>query len=58
MMPPAFRIFRVNPVMGICGMRSIAIHLPFAAGGVFNNGVSRNRIFRNGMLRNGVFRKT
>ena len=47
MMPPAFRIFRVNPVMGICGMRSIAIHLPFAAGGVSGNGIFRNGVFSN-----------
>ena len=47
MMPPAFRIFRVNPVIGICGMRSIAIHLPFAAGGVSGNDAFRNGVFRN-----------
>ena len=44
MMPPAFRIFRVNPVIGICEMRSIAIHLPFAASG---DGVFCNAVFRN-----------
>jgi hypothetical protein len=30
MISPAFKIFRVSPVMGIRGMRSTPIHLPFA----------------------------
>src|SRR5271169_1780148 len=58
MMPPAFRIFRVNPVMGICGMRFVAIHLPLAAGEISGNGIFLNRILRNRIFRNGVFRKT
>ncbi len=46
MIPLAFRIFRVSPVIGIRGIRSIAIHVPFAAGGLSGDGMFCNGILR------------